>query len=207
MRTVTTGVAGLVLLLSCTELLPPTGEPLPTPRGPTDVIDDLLYAYETRRIDVFISALIPENSSSSPDSVFRFYISPRLSVVTPTVEVKTVEIDSQYAYVPPGSYRYWTRESEVRSAERLFDKADWIEYTIRPLYEESDFVYHYDSLGDTVGVEVLMVGGTMTIQAPDATTPNTYSLFEVDIERQVFYLIKRAGRWYIKDWFDFGMTG
>ncbi len=182
---------------------PETGAPVTgTPRrsSPTGVVDQLLSAYENKSLGLFTDLFAEDNS-------FRFYVSPKLIEAGTSVNTISEQIDSTYEYIPEGTYHYWTYDSEKRSHERLFDQAVSITVAVRPVYEEEDFVYHLSAGGDTVGVEVLMVGGELIVRVPiDATTNHDYP---VAIERQVFYLTRDDSndRWVIRKWFDFGTSG
>lgn len=180
--------------------LPVTGSSQSQLNEPAGVIDQLLTAYENQSTDLF-QELFPDDNS------FRFYVSPMLVESGTSVGIVPERIDSTYEYIPEGTYYYWTYDSEKRSHERLFDQAVSITVAVRPVYEEEDFVYHLSAGGDTVGVEVLMVGGELIVRVSiDATTNYDYP---VAIERQVFYLTREdsGDPWVIRKWFDFGTSG
>jgi hypothetical protein len=194
-----------VMMLSCSfnPFLPGTGEPLPVKNTPSDVINQLLRSYETRSISTFKEILPPDNS-------FRFYVSPTFFTeyqANPTGILLNEQIDSGYTNVPPGVYHYWRQDDEVKSHQNLFDRVYSLNFTTQPIFNSSDFVFHLDSLGDTLGVEVLMRSGEFEVMYKEAETDFYYILQPVYIERQVFYLVKDPeGLWVIGKWFDFGVA-
>ncbi|MBD3243441.1 MAG: hypothetical protein GF331_22820 [Chitinivibrionales bacterium] len=176
-----------------------TGGPESQRATPVGVIDQLLTAYENQSSKLFVE-LFPADKS------FRFYVSPRLIESGTDVNIVPEEIDTSLKYVPQGTYRYWTHDSEVRSHERLFSEAAYIRVEAPPVFDEEDFCYHLNDSGDTVGVEVLMLGGELLIGL--SAGAYTEEQHPVVIERQVFYLERGADNlWVIKKWFDFGTTG
>jgi hypothetical protein len=196
-------VAG-VFVVSCANnpFLSDTGKPIDTsPDSPLSVLDNLLDAYETQRIDSFEELFLADS--------FKFYLSPQLveSGISPNVTVNSEQIDTSFVHVSAGTYSYWTYDSEVRSHRRLFDRANSIRVSIEPLYDELDLVYHVDALGDTVGAEVVMRGGEMTLDVPRENEAYIIDIFTIDIDQQVFYMVPVEGLgWLIKKWFDLGTT-
>ncbi len=194
----------LTLMLSCDSLfLPPTGFPEdgPDPRStPAGTIEHLFRAYEDKRIDLF-TELLPKNGT------YRFFISPDYSdayAATHSTDAVIAQIEEgQYAYVPPGSYRYWGHESELAKHRRLFSMADAIEFTEYPIVNERDFRYSIDENNDTTHVEVRTTAGELCIGFRD-----TLYCTQKEGQSQVFLLERETDRktgdklWVIKDWFD-----
>jgi len=195
----------LTALAGCDPFLPDTGEPIiATPLGrstPKGVIDQLMDSYTGRRIDLF-EDLFPDDKS-----FFRFYISPRLVETGSRIVTTSEQFDTLFTYVPQGVYYYWPYEDEHRSHQRIFSAATSISISTQPVYDQRDFVYHYGPGGDTIGVEVLMLGGEILIKVPDPVTPRQELWYYIVIDRQVFYLVRDSERnWVIKKWFDFGTS-
>jgi len=59
---------------------------------------------------------------------------------------------------------------------------------------------------EVLAAEVLMLDGTMEITTPSIDNEFGLDVWTIAIERQVFYLVKIGGQWYIKEWFDFGTS-
>jgi hypothetical protein len=192
---------GVTLVGSCDlyPFFPATGEPLSEPShalSPTEVIDQLLTAYQTARIDLY-EELFPSDHS------FRFYVSPAMSVGTqPYIASELIDLGDS-SWVRRGTYHYWSYDAELRSTQNLFERATWIYIDMRPLYDPGDFRYHIEG-SDTVGVEVRMVGGEIGMSIPHPDYPWVSMETGVDIQSQVFYLRRFAGEWKIAKWFDLG---
>jgi hypothetical protein len=170
--------------------------PLVKPQG---TISQLLNSYETKRIDLFEETIEADS--------FRFYVSSSFfsTQSNPNTILEPDSIDTRFTYVPSRKYSFWRYDSEHRSHQKLFDKAITITFDILPQINSDDFVYHLDTAGDTLGVEVLMLSGRFTVDYPDPL--NDFFIIEqpVDIEKQVFYLVRTAaGEWKIRKWFDMG---
>jgi hypothetical protein len=190
----------LAVVCSCQQIpfFPRIVRPIepPSPKAtPEGVIDQLITSYQNQRIDLFRDLFPADNS-------FRFYVSPRfVEEYGGTTSRET--IGAEFTHVPPDDYFYWNYDSEYRSHRNLFDNAQRIEFTIDPTVHPDDFVYHVNGDGDTVGVEVLMLNGKFTVEAEPLE-----EAYEIDIQRQVFYLIRDgSGNWVILKWFDFGTAG
>jgi len=185
---------------------PQTGLPIQensrrkTPEG---LINQLHEAYEQQRIDLF-EDLLPT------DKTFRFYVSRRFleDPDRPNGILISERIDSGFAYIVPSEYYYWQHDNELQSHRNLFTNARSVRFSIEPLASPGDFRYHVDG-GDTVGVEVLMVGGEIAVETWEVIDNITYILETlIEIDRQVFYLVRDANRdWVIKKWFDLGSSG
>ena len=109
-RTLRTWLAAAGVSVVACSFVPNTGVPIDTsPDTPLSTIDNLLDAYETRRIHSFEELFLADS--------FRFYLSPQLvaSGITPEVNVGSEEIDSFFVYVPEGTYSYWSYDDEMRS--------------------------------------------------------------------------------------------
>jgi hypothetical protein len=178
---------------------PATGEPLSRPShalSPAEVIDQLLTAYQTARIDLY-EEIFPSDHS------FRFYVSPAMSVGTQSYIASELVDLGDSSWVRRGTYHYWSYDAELRSTQNLFERATIITIDMRPVYDPGDFRYHIQG-SDTVGVEVRMVGGEIGMSIPVPDSPWITMLTGVDIQSQVFYLRRYQGEWKIAKWFDLG---
>lgn len=192
-----------LLLISCDLLLfPQTGLPekaLSLRATPQGTIEQLIRAYEDRRIDLFTD-LLPDNKT------FRFFVSPDYSaayVASRGPDAMIERVDSQYQYVKAGSYYYWGHETEIAKHRNLFSMAEDIEFTEQPIIDPKDFRYTIDEQGETTHVEVKMTSGELCIGL-------SHEIFCTDKEgqMQVFLLERENDRfsdeklWVIREWFD-----
>jgi hypothetical protein len=190
-------------ILNCgSPFFPESGEPAVGVSGratPKATIEQLLSAYQNKSIDMYEDLFPADNS-------FRFYVAPGFFETTlGNVNVTPEVLDSQFAHVPAGTYHYWTYSDELAAHRGLFEAAQSISISLRPIFDADDFVAHLSEGGDTVGVEVLMVSGEILVSWQDGPT-----LYQepIEIERQVFYLVRDQERmWVISKWFDFGQSG
>jgi hypothetical protein len=166
--------------------------------SPSTVIDSLFKAYTNRDINLF-KKLFPSDSS------YKFYMSPAFfSTAQNRAYILIDIIDSTYTDVPSGLYLCWNIENEIRCHTRIFNLADSIKISIQPEIDTNNYVYHIAENGDTVGVEVLLLGGQIDIYY---TYDGIQSYELIAIEKQVFYLtIDSSNKWIINKWFDFGTS-
>jgi hypothetical protein len=179
--------------------------PLGPPHGgaeitPARMIDQLMSAYENRRIDLFEDLFLTAE--------FRFYVSPNFNdqyqgkVYSNPME----DIDSQYHEIyyesTVRSYYYWVFSYERQSHEHLFERATSIYFDQRLQVET--VLYSILPSGDTTMAEVVTNGGRLSIYSR-ASSAAPLEYYEVDIQKQVFYLKRDdAGSWRIFKWFDLG---
>jgi hypothetical protein len=190
------------VMFSCSSFpfWPDTGEPVSVVNSPQDVINKLLRSYETKSITDFESILPTDNS-------FRFYVCPVYFQDNPNGILLAEHIDSGFTYILQGDYHYRRQDDEQFRHEKLFDKANSITFTTRPTVNLEDFIYHFGQNGDTLGIEAKMTGGSFTVEYEDLDEPGVVQQQPVNIEQQVFYLIKGAdGGWLMSKWFDMGTT-
>lgn len=198
-----TGVVLFCVFLSCDLLLfPQTGLPekaLSLRETPQGTVEQLIRAYEDRRIDLFTD-LLPENKT------FRFFVSPDYSaayVASRGTDAMIERVDSQYNYVKAGSYYYWGHEPEVAKHRNLFNMAEDIEFSEEPIIDPKDFRYTVDDQGETTHVEVKMTSGELCVGVFDSTYCT-----DKEGQMQVFLLERENDRfsneklWVIRDWFD-----
>ncbi len=198
-------LAGLLLIanLSCDSLfLPQTGVPEEAPSlraTPQGTIEQLIRAYEDKRIDLFID-LLPKNKT------FRFYVSPDYSaayVASKGPDATLERVDSQYCYVKAGSYYYWGYDDEIARHRNLFSLAQEINFTELPIVDPRDFRYTVTAENETTMVEVKMTAGELCIDLPD----QIYCT-QREGQMQVFLLERETGTvpeeklWVIRNWFD-----
>jgi hypothetical protein len=195
------GAVMLSALAGCyNPFFPPVGAPLKgvSAATPQIVITRLMNAYESRRIDLF------EDLFNTAD--FRFYVSPNFNAdYQGKVYANPMEqIDSNYHEIyylnSTQSFYYWTYAYEKQSHSNLFDRSTWISFD-QPLTIQT-LLYSISSGGDTTMAEVVTSGGKLSIYSRRSPA-DPLELFEVDIQKQVFYLKKdESGSWKIFKWFD-----
>ena len=188
-------VLSLVLFSACENLFfPATGAPEKVPAlrsTPKGVIDQLVRAYETKRIDLFVE-LLPK------DSRYRFYVAPSFADIN-KYRLTLDNAVSRYRYVNGIAFYYWTYDDEIRKHKALFDNADQIQFITPPFVDTTSYFFTVDDKGDTTNVEMVVTGGELSVM--DITSNIDYRGI---LERQIFYLERSTADklWFIRTWFD-----
>jgi hypothetical protein len=123
-----------LLIMACDNpFLPPTGAPLQslslrssrtTPEG---VIEQLLLAYESRRLESFIVLLSPAN--------FRFYIPVSVASQLDKIDGSRIETVRDSTFLPwwnGSEYVYVSFAEERRIHQNLFTQADELSFVVKP---------------------------------------------------------------------------
>ncbi|MBN1130862.1 MAG: hypothetical protein JXA71_17875 [Chitinispirillaceae bacterium] len=177
-----------------------TPDPLPPLRStPSGVINQLIKAYEQKRIDLF-EDLFPR------EKTFRFYVSPSFKAIYQTRPYGTIEPeprDTLLHYTTESStYYYWGHDQELQSHKRLFSRAESIVFKVKPIVSPGKFRYLVNDSGDTTNVELLMENGEITIKVTISGYTDEYPIW---IDKQVFFLERDSKNlWVIRKWYDFG---
>jgi len=186
---------------------PPTSIPVvkKTVVTPATVINELMTAYENRRLDLYADLFLT--------SEFRFYVSPSFSAeYSGKVYANPMEaIDSAYRYIyfntGTRGYFYWVYDFEQRSTEKLFMRSTEISFLQGMRVETIGYTTGAE-LTDTIQVEIVVREGASFKVIAQASDGAGYEEFTIDIGRQVFYLKKdEKGLWKIYKWFDLGANG
>ncbi|MDG5815055.1 hypothetical protein QA601_08200 [Chitinispirillales bacterium ANBcel5] len=188
------GILLFLMLKSCNDFFPTTGEPVTvtTRKTPQGVIRQLMRSYTNRRIDLF-EDLLPVTGT------FRFYISPSFAEVYSTRSGVTYEPEiDRYYYVRGFNYYYWGQNEELSRHRNLFRQADKIEFIEPITIQETRYTVKQCSslVSDTINAEILVTTGELVISLGEDT-------YRTSIDKQVFYLERdHQGLWVIRDWFD-----
>lgn len=186
-------------------------------RTPAGVKDQLVKAYESRRIDLYKDLFSQEGD-------FRFYVSENYSVefrVKPYAQLPE-KVGGDIKNIDTTKlYYYWNYDGEVRRHERMFSVASDIKFTNPFIFSLSEAIFTVrekldtvvttasDSVTvdirrilDTTNVEFKLWGGEITITLEDTT-------YLVDIGLQNIYLKRDKNNpllWVISKWFDLGIA-
>ncbi len=178
-----------LLLISCGDLFfPKTGNPtfiLSRRATPEGVINQLVEAYETQRIE-----LIEEILADS----FQFYVAPSFESFY-SLEYNSESPDTSLQYIVSKPYFYWKRKDELYRTKKIF------EHTVSAQFLETPYIfrkrYEVSANNDTIGVELQFDKGTLYLE----TAGQEYQL--VDVNNQVFLLRRDSeGLWVIRKWYD-----
>jgi hypothetical protein len=179
----------MFLMMGCGDLFfPKTGLPTVTTSRrstPQGVINQLVEAYETQRIE-----LIEEILADS----FQFYVAPSFESFY-SLEYNAESPDTSLQYIVSKPYFYWKRKDELYRTKKIF------EHTVSAQFLDAPHIfrirYEISKDNDTNGVELQLDGGTLYL----ATSGQEYQL--VDINNQVFLLRRdKEGLWVIRKWYD-----
>jgi hypothetical protein len=194
--------AGLLAVSCRNPFFPPVGVPDISPplrSTPGGVINQLIKAYEQKRIDLF-EDLLPK------EKTFRFYVSPRFETyykIRPYGTIEPEPRDTLLLYTTESStYYYWGHDQELQSHTKLFNRAESITFKVKPSVSPGKFRYFVNDSGDTTNVELLMEDGEITIMVNISGFTDEYP---IRIDKQVFFLERDAKNlWVVRKWYDFG---
>jgi hypothetical protein len=176
-------------MVSCVDLFfPKTGIPTVTlsrRSTPDGVINQLIEAYETRRIE-----LIEEILADS----FQFYVAPSFESFY-SLEYNAESPDTSLQYIVSKPYFYWKRKDELYRTKKIFEHTVSAQFLEPPRISRKRYEISADN--DTTGVELQFDKGTLYLE----TAGQEYQL--VDVNNQVFLLRRdKEGLWVIRKWYD-----
>lgn len=206
-----------VLMVLCDDpFFPVTGMP-PLVKGPRStpqgLVQQLINAYENRRIDLYMDLFSPAHD-------FRFYVSPVFAADNSANGYQArfgarpcEPVDTMCHYVKDNindsCFNYWTYDEEMQATEGLFQKSTQITFSAPPFFA-GNIRFIVNGGGDTTNVEVVMDGGAIVVDGtPDYSDPTQPFAYEytIEIDKQVFYLERDPDSpelWVIQKWFDLG---
>ncbi|HEX2958691.1 MAG TPA: hypothetical protein VHO70_17785 [Chitinispirillaceae bacterium] len=154
----------------------------------TGVVDQLIEAYESRRIDLIDDLLA---------DTFQFYVAPSFDEYY-TLDYNSEPPDSSMQYIKLSSktyFNYWKRKDELDRTKKLFEHTVSSEFIKSP--HISRVRYEVSAAGDTLFAELQLDDGFLYLETDGLGTQLA------DINNQVF-LLKRdsEGLWAIRKWYD-----
>jgi hypothetical protein len=180
------------VFLNCNEFFfPKTGIPdnasarRSTPYG---VVDQLIEAYESRRIDLIEDLLA---------DTFQFYVAPSFDEYY-TLDYNSEPQDSTMQYLKLFNkpyYNYWKRKDELDRTRKLF------EHTINSLFiprpQPSGLRFEVSISGDTTFAELQLDNGLLYLET------DGQGVQLADVNNQIFLLKRDSdGLWVIRKWYD-----
>jgi hypothetical protein len=194
LKTILSG--SLLLLFSCSDIfLPPTGTPLGSSfkrASPEGVVDQLIGAYTSRRIDL-IEDLLADSFQFYVAPAFYDYYEQKYSYYDPEAWDTSMAFVSTALSKP--YFYYWKRKDELERTKKIFTNTLSSEFRYPPII--SGLVYTISSNNDTVQAELRLSYGVLYLVL------NGREDEYVDVDNQVFLLRKdNDGLWVIRKWYD-----
>jgi len=204
--------AGVLLTAGCgSPFLPETGVPQREQsfrRTPKGVVQQLVYAYENRRLDLFQDLLYSKSD-------FRFYVEPDPVILAGFHSINTGQTEDvclRHSFILDGKYTFLTYNQEIDIHRNLFNEAEQISFYDQAL--NVDTVQYFLSI-DSVDATLLpdSSGALYAMARTEATrisikAQRVFNAYHEEthvfpVGRQVFYLKKDDdGLWRILRWFE-----